>query len=338
MLMFTYLYKNMYYYDRVCLYQLEAKSTNKRKKANRSFWAIKMNKKPVLILLAGGTCSGKSSIASKLQEHFQKIYNKDTIVLSTDSYYHDFSLTLEQKEDIKKNGYQSKHFVNWDDPKNLNLEVLLNDLKNLLENSPIYLPKYNFSEHSLERSKELVKAPIIILEGIFSFYDKDIRELADLKIYVDADDDLRIIRRLKRKFVDFPHIYNKRGKPITYEMGWYRELVKPCHEKYVKPTKTHADLILVNNEENSLGNKAQKIASLINLYFQNEEDFKTQLAQEKTKQNNSRETRETRQQERENVWKQPTLYWGLMIGIGISCLGLGIYWLVRKGRKSTMNK
>tara|TARA_B100001029_G_C15057577_1_gene455633 strand:- start:422 stop:1060 length:639 start_codon:yes stop_codon:yes gene_type:complete len=205
-----------------------------------------MKNKTTLIGIAGGTGSGKSCLAKALINN----KNQSNIALIfQDSYYNDISeLTLNER---KKN--------NFDHPKSLDFKLLKNHLNAILMGKSIDIPIYDFSSHlRLKQVTKIKKHSIIILEGIFALYDKDIRNMMDIKIYVDTPDDIRIIRRIKRDI-------NKRKRTFNSVVTQYHETVRPMHIKYVEPTKKYADIIIPGGGKNDIANDIlnSKIASII---------------------------------------------------------------------------
>ena len=181
--------------------------------------------KPILIGIAGGTGSGKSTVANE-------IYNalpKDSIVkIEQDSYYKDQS-ALSFEERIK---------TNYDHPDAFDTELMLSHLADLIEGQAIEKPIYDFEIHN--RKTETVKVEskdIIILEGIMVLVEPEIRNLLDIKLFVDTDADVRIVRRLQRDI-------KERGRTIDSVIEQYLNVVRPMHLQFVEPTKRYADLII----------------------------------------------------------------------------------------------
>lgn len=177
-----------------------------------------------IIGVAGGTGSGKSTFTQNLKDTF----GNNLTVIYFDNYYKDQSfLPLEDRKNI-----------NFDCPEALDIDLLINHVKKLLLGETIESPQYDFSTHT--RKKETLKVKpnkLLIVEGILTFHDSRLRELLDLKIFVDADADERILRRTMR---DIQH----RGRSIDDIMLQYITSVKPMHNLYVEPSKQYADIIL----------------------------------------------------------------------------------------------
>ena len=190
--------------------------------------------KPLLILIAGGTASGKTTVVKKIELHFD---SSDVSVVCMDNYYKmrtGMSLT-----DRKR--------VNYDHPDALDMDLLKRQLRELLDGKAIECPVYNFSEHNRDGEKTITINPtkVIILEGILSLYDEEIRNMANILIYVESEADIRFIRRLKRDIVS-------RGRTIDEVIDQYLTTVKPMYDAYVAPTKRFADIIIPNDTKHDM--------------------------------------------------------------------------------------
>ena len=194
-----------------------------------------MKNKVIIIGIAGGSGSGKTRLVKNI---LSELSDTKTISIEVDSYYKDLShLSFQERE---KN--------NFDHPNSIDFELLYYHLKEILNNKKIETPLYNYKEHI--RDKNNVKTieenvQIILLEGIFSLYNKDIRNLMEIKIFVDTPSDVRILRRIKRDI-------NKRKRTIESVIEQYNKTVRPMFIKYVKPTKEHADLIIPYGGKNKI--------------------------------------------------------------------------------------
>ncbi len=190
-------------------------------------------KKPLLILVGGGSASGKSSIVSEI---LAAAGLNDVIIIKHDDYYLD-QRDLPLKERLK---------VNYDHPRSLDNDLLFKDLKKLLAYQPIDKPVYDFETFTRSKTIEHIKPkPIIIIEGILILENAKVRSLADIKLFVTADEDTRFIRRLLRDM-------NERGRSIDSVIHQYQETVKPMFHKYIKPTKRYADVIIPNDQKHDI--------------------------------------------------------------------------------------
>lgn len=186
----------------------------------------------ILIGIAGGTGSGKTTLAEKIQAAFPD----QSILISQDSYYRDFS-NLPLSERSKQN---------FDHPDALDLELLQKHLLSLKQGISIQQPVYSFSHHIREKKTVLQSpVPVIIAEGILLLAVPQIRDLFDLKIYVDTDDDIRLLRRIKRDM-------KERSRDFDGIKEQYLATVKPMHELFVEPSKQYADVIFPSDKENSM--------------------------------------------------------------------------------------
>lgn len=205
-----------------------------------------MNKKRLIIGIAGGSGSGKTTVTNRLVE---KIREEKVTVIEEDSYYKDQSnLSYEQR--VK---------TNYDHPFAFDSDLLIDHLKKLKEGKSIEKPLYDFEIHN--RKKEKVKVSpkeIIILEGILILQDEDIRNLLDIKVFVDTDSDVRIIRRILRDI-------KERGRSLDSVILQYMNSVRPAHLQFVEPSKKYADIIIPEGGHNEVAIDLlyQKIRSII---------------------------------------------------------------------------
>ncbi len=174
--------------------------------------------------IGGGTCAGKTSVA----EGIEKRLEGRITLLTQDNYYEDQqNLSIEERKE-----------QNYDHPDAFDWDLMFNHVKTLLEGESIDMPLYDFEKHTRKKETEtVVPKENIILEGIFALYDKDLRDMMDLKVYVDTDADERVLRRVSRDI-------KERGRTLESVMKQYRETVKPMHESFVEETKKHSDIII----------------------------------------------------------------------------------------------
>ncbi len=189
-----------------------------------------MEKQFLVIGIAGGTGSGKTTLMKNIIERFGDVVT----VLSHDNYYkrHD-ELT-----------YEERCRINYDEPAALETDLMAHHLDLLRRGESIACPVYDFTQHNRSDDTILVvPKSVIIVEGILIFENKPLRELMDIKIFVDTDADVRLCRRIKRDV-------NKRGRTLESVLTQYQETVKPMHEKYVEPSKKYADLVVPEGGKN----------------------------------------------------------------------------------------
>ncbi len=184
----------------------------------------------IIIGIAGGTGSGKSTFTRRLKEEFQK----DVAVIYHDNYYR-------RQDEVP---FEDRKKVNYDHPDSLETQLLLEHLRMLKDGRSIECPVYDYSQHN--RSDQILKIEprkIIIVEGILLLADKRIRDLLDIKIYVEADADERILRRIVRDV-------KERGRDIDNIVEQYLTTVKPMHYLYVEPTRALADIVINSGMNN----------------------------------------------------------------------------------------
>ena len=178
----------------------------------------------IMIGIAGGTGSGKSTFTNRIKERF----GDDVTVIYHDNYYR-------QRDDMT---YEERTKVNYDHPSALETELLIEHLKMLREGKSIECPIYDFTQHNRsDKSYTIHPSKIFLIEGILIFSDEQLRDLFDIKIFVEADADERILRRVVRDV-------KERGRDLDNIMEQYLTTVKPMHYLYVEPTKTTADIII----------------------------------------------------------------------------------------------
>lgn len=190
--------------------------------------------KPVIIGIAGGSGSGKTTIAHEIAD---EINADDHITIMTqDSYYKDN--TGVPMAERKK--------INYDHPDAFDMPLLEDQLNQLLHRKPIEMPTYDFTAHTRsEKTIHVEPSDIIILEGILVLSNEAIRNLMDIKVYVDTDDDIRFIRRLERDI-------KERGRSLDSVINQYLSTVKPMYHQFIEPTKRYADIIVPEGGENDV--------------------------------------------------------------------------------------
>ncbi len=184
-----------------------------------------MKRKPLIIGVAGGTASGKTTIANAIME---SINHPQMVMIQHDAYYKDASdLPLAERAKI-----------NFDHPDSLETDLMVHHLRELIAGRSIEMPVYDFSTHS-RLKKGILKKPakVIIIEGILIFCEKALRDLMDVKIFVDTDSDLRFIRRLKRDI-------QQRQRSMESVIDQYLGTVRPMHISFVEPSRKYADIII----------------------------------------------------------------------------------------------
>lgn len=204
-----------------------------------------MERKSILIAIGGGSGSGKTT----LSDYLETIFKKDLVRVSYDTYCNDRS-HLSPEERTKSN---------YDVPESYDAPLFSKHLKELLEGKSIQKPIYDFKTHSRIKETQLVEPKkIIIVEGIMIYQVPGIRDLLDLSIYVDTDADVRVLRRLSRDV-------KERGRTIESVIDQYLTTVKPCHYKYIEPTKDDCDIVFINNDNNGLDEiQIEKVMRRIN--------------------------------------------------------------------------
>ena len=189
--------------------------------------------KPLIIGIAGGSGSGKSTVARKVAE---AISQTSVAFLDMDAYYRNFAhLPMEERKR-----------VNWDHPESFDTELMASQVRDLCAGRSVDKPVYDFVSHTRSARTERVNpADVVVLDGILLFVDEELRSLCDVKVFVDADADIRLIRRLKRDV-------NKRGRTLEEVIAQYLETVHPMHLQFVEPSKRYADVIVPRGGHNTI--------------------------------------------------------------------------------------
>jgi uridine kinase len=188
---------------------------------------------PFVIGVAGGSGSGKTTVS----QHIQHAVGKERIVyLQHDSYYRDMSHLPPA----------ARPLVNYDHPNSLETSLLIEQLQALRQGQAVDVPRYDFATYTrLAETDRVAPARVILVEGILIFAEQALRELMDMRIYVDADADLRFIRRLQRDL-------KERGRTLDSVVAQYLQAVRPMHLEFVEPSKRYADVIIPEGGKNQV--------------------------------------------------------------------------------------
>ena len=192
-----------------------------------------MRKNICIVGIAGGSASGKTTIVNNIKELFQN----DIELISHDNYY----LANDDKT------MEERMKLNYDHPSSFDTDKMIEDVKKLKEGQVIYRPVYDYTKHT--RAKEVVAVypkKVVILEGILILEDPRLRDLMDIKVFVDTDADERLMRRMLRDT-------KERGRTVESVLNQYVTTVKPMHEQFVEPSKKYADIIIPRGGENKIG-------------------------------------------------------------------------------------
>jgi uridine kinase len=189
--------------------------------------------KPLIIGIAGGSGSGKSTVARNVA---QALHAETVAFIDMDAYYRNHAhLSVAERR-----------AVNWDHPDAFDWELLVAQLRQLAAGEPVEKPVYDFVRHvRSDRTMFVHPAAVIVIDGILLFTDERVRELCDVKIFVDADADIRLIRRIKRDAT-------KRGRPLDEIIDQYLTTVQPMHLQFVEPSKRYADVIVPRGGHNPI--------------------------------------------------------------------------------------
>jgi uridine kinase len=180
---------------------------------------------PVVIGIAGGTGSGKTTVANVILE---RVGADNIALLPHDAYY----------KDLKDLPRAQRELVNFDHPDSLETDLLVTHIRDLREWKPVDIPIYDFTTHTrTDRNQHIDPQPVILVEGILIFHEAALRPLFDVKIFVDTDPDIRFIRRLQRDILE-------RGRTVDSVIHQYQTTVRPMHLEFVEPSKRHADVII----------------------------------------------------------------------------------------------
>lgn len=198
---------------------------------------------PLIIGVAGGSGSGKTTVVNTISKTLGK--NKH-LLLQHDSYY----------RDLKHLPFEERVEHNFDHPASLETELLIRHINALKEGYPIEVPEYDFANHiRKDKTSSVTPKEVILIDGILIFSEPELLELMDVKIFVDTDDDIRLLRRLKRDI-------NERGRSVENVMEQYQKFVRPMHLEFVQPSKRYADVIIPRGGKNKVA--LDMVLALIN--------------------------------------------------------------------------
>ncbi len=189
--------------------------------------------KPLIIGVAGGSGSGKTTVIQHICHH---IGEENLSLIAHDAYY----------RDLKHLSFEERAKQNFDHPASLETELLIRHIKALASGYSVDCPIYDFSNHvRKEESLTITPKKIILVDGILIFYEKELRKLMNIKLFVDTDDDVRLLRRLRRDITE-------RSRSIEGVLDQYEKFVRPMHLEFVEPTKRYADIIIPHGGENQV--------------------------------------------------------------------------------------
>ncbi|KOY50621.1 uridine kinase [Polaribacter dokdonensis] len=187
----------------------------------------------LIIGIAGGTGSGKTTVVNQI---VKQLPTDEVCVISQDSYY----------KATDNLSYEERTKINFDHPRAIDFELLIKHLKDLKKGKTVNQPVYSFVTHN--RTKDIFKTQprkVVIVEGILIFNSEELRDLFDIKIFVHAETDERLIRRVRRDITD-------RGRDIDEVLNRYQNTLKPMHQQFIEPTKNFADIIIPNDRYNTV--------------------------------------------------------------------------------------
>ena len=188
---------------------------------------------PIIIGVAGGSGSGKTTVINRIVE---TIGEDNLVCLQHDAYY----------RDLKHLSFEERSQQNFDHPSSLETELLIRHLEALKEGYQIEAPIYDFTQHVRKEETRLVEPrKIILVDGILIFSEKKLRKQLDIKIFVDTDDDVRLVRRIRRDILE-------RERSIESVLNQYEQYVRPMHLEFVEPSKRYADIIIPRGGENDV--------------------------------------------------------------------------------------
>lgn len=187
----------------------------------------------ILIGIAGGSGSGKTLVARTI---VRELGSKRVVIIDQDSYY----------KDLDQVPFRDREARNFDHPDAFDADLLRAHLRELLEGNPIEQPIYDYTQHRRTNdTRRISDHVVVVLEGILIFHDPELRALMDIKLFVDADSDVRLMRRLRRDLIE-------RGRSVDSILKQYEESVRPMHLQFVEPSKRFADVIIPGGGHNKV--------------------------------------------------------------------------------------
>lgn len=193
----------------------------------------KRSNPPLIIGVAGGSGSGKTTVVNLICNHFG---NENILRLEHDSYY----------RDLKHLVFEDRLKQNFDHPSSLETDLLIRHLEALVKGYPVQVPQYDFAHHIRKEEHTTVQpTPVILIDGILIFSEPELRALMDVKIFVDTDDDVRLLRRIQRDI-------SERDRSLDSVLFQYETFVRPMHLKFVEPSKRYADVIIPHGGKNAV--------------------------------------------------------------------------------------
>lgn len=187
----------------------------------------------LIIGIGGGTGSGKTTVVNEI---IKQLPENEVGIISQDSYYNDTSHL----------SYEARTKINFDHPRSIDFDLICEHLRELKKGNPVHQPVYSFVKHN--RTGDTIHTlprKVMIVEGILILTNSELRDMFDIKIFVHADSDERLIRRIKRDIT-------QRGRDIDEVLARYQTTLKPMHEQFIEPTKEFADIIIPNNRYNTV--------------------------------------------------------------------------------------